>query len=152
MEDCFICDKHAGRLQVSGDCIIEDDYIYFSHIDKKGKPTYLGHIMLDLKRHAPQIGDMSEEEAAAFGIAMKRAALALQETLQAEHVYTLVSGNAVPHVHMHIIPRYTGTPETYWGPMDVYDWPDAPFGGESEIKEVTAKLQCFMKENFHANV
>ncbi|MFJ6413572.1 HIT family protein [Terribacillus saccharophilus] len=152
MENCFICDKHAGRIEVSGDRIYEDEYIYISHIDKKGKSTYLGHIMLDLKRHVAQVGDMSEGEAAAFGIAMKRAAKALQGTLQAEHVYTLVSGNAVPHVHMHIIPRYAGTPEKYWGPMDVYAWPDAPFGGELEIREVTAKLQCFMKENFRANV
>ncbi|MFS0559213.1 HIT family protein [Terribacillus sp. 179-K 1B1 HS] len=150
MGECFICDKHANRLQVSGACIFENDYIYTSHIDKQGKPTYLGHIMLDLKRHVPQIGDMTEEEAAAFGIAMKQVAKGLQEVFWAEHVYTLVSGNAVPHVHMHIIPRYAGTPEEYWGPMEVYAWPDAPFGGEAEIKHVTEKLQRFMKGNAHA--
>ncbi|SDC45335.1 Diadenosine tetraphosphate (Ap4A) hydrolase [Terribacillus halophilus] len=150
MGECFICDKHAGHLQVSGACIFEDEYIYISHIDKQGKPTYLGHIMLDLKRHVSQIGDMSEKEAAAFGIAMKRAAQGLQEVLQAEHVYTLVSGNAVSHVHMHIIPRYVGTPEEFWGPLEVHAWPDAPFGSEVEIKHVTEKLQGFMKGDAHA--
>ncbi|WP_077306119.1 HIT family protein [Terribacillus halophilus] len=147
---CFICDKHVGRIEANGDCIFEDDYIYISHIDKQNQPTYIGHIMLDLKRHVPQIGDMSEKEAEAFGVAMKRAAQALQEVLEAEHVYTLVSGNAVPHVHMHIVPRYPGTPVEYWGPMDVYDWPDVPFGNEEDIRLVSRKLQQYMSRYHHA--
>jgi histidine triad (HIT) family protein len=37
---------------------------------------------------------------------------------KAEHVYSLVSGNSVSHLHMHLTARYPNTPEEYWGPMD----------------------------------
>jgi histidine triad (HIT) family protein len=106
--------------------------------------------MLDLKRHVPQIGEMTEREAGAVGVAMKRTAQALQEVLEAEHVYTLVSGNAVPHVHMHIVPRYPGTPAEFWGPMDVYDWPDAPLGNKKDIQLVSRKFKQYMSRYHHA--
>ncbi|WP_308314902.1 HIT family protein [Bacillus sp. T33-2] len=99
-----------------------------SHIDKSGKPNYLGHLMIDLKRHVPTIGDMMMEEAQAFGMAMARVSKALMEVEKAEHIYSLVLGDSVPHLHMHLVPRYPNTPKAYWGPMEAYDWEDAPVG------------------------
>ncbi|WP_226672134.1 HIT family protein [Rossellomorea aquimaris] len=146
-KDCFICDKHAGDIETSGVCIYEDDYVYVGHIDRKGKPNYLGHIMIDLKRHAPSLADMTEEEAKRFGITMARVSKALMESEQAEHIYSLVSGNSVPHLHMHLVARYPGTPEEFWGPMEVYDWEGAPMGAGDEVVQLCTRLKAYMEKN-----
>ncbi|RIW32067.1 HIT family protein [Bacillus salacetis] len=145
MDSCFICDKHAGKINTSGVKIFEDEYVYVGHIDRNGKPNYLGHIMIDLKRHAPSLADMTEGEAEAFGVTMSRVSKALKESENAEHIYSLVSGNSVPHLHMHIVARYPGTPEEYWGPMEVYDWEDAPMGGSREVVDLCIRLKEYME-------
>lgn len=144
---CFICNKHTGGIQTSGVKIYEDEFVYVGHIDKGGKPSYLGHIMIDLKRHVPSLGDMTLEEAKAFGMIMARVSNAIRKTESAEHIYAAVSGNSVPHLHMHIIPRYPNTPEEYWGPWEVYDWPEAPFGKNEEIIQVCERVTQYLESN-----
>lgn len=145
-EECFICNKHAEGIQTSGVMIYEDDFVYVGHIDSKGQPNYLGHIMIDLKRHAPSLGDMTMDEAKAFGVIMAKVSRALRDCENAEHVYSLVSGNSVPHLHMHIVPRYRNTPKDYWGPMDVYDWEDAPMGGNDEVVDLCNRLKSYLEK------
>jgi histidine triad (HIT) family protein len=143
--DCFICNKHAGAIETSGVAIYEDDYVYVGHIDKNGMPNYLGHVMIDLKRHAPTLGDMTEEEAKAFGVMMARVSKALMDSEGAEHVYSLVSGNSVPHLHMHLVARYPNTPEEYWGPMAVYDWENAPMGDNNDVIDLCNRLKDYLE-------
>ena len=64
--DCFICKKHRGEIETDGITIYEDEFVYVGHIDNNGEPSYLGHLMIDLKRHAPTLGDMNQEEARCF--------------------------------------------------------------------------------------
>ncbi|WP_221563184.1 HIT family protein [Alkalihalobacillus sp. TS-13] len=149
MGDCFICNKHAGSIQSSGVMIYEDDYVYVGHIDRNGKPNYLGHIMIDLKRHTPTLGDMTVEEAQAFGVIMARVSKALIESEKAEHIYSLVSGNSVPHLHMHIVARYPNTPEEYWGPMEVYDWEEAPTGDNNAVIELCTRIKTYLENHAH---
>ncbi|RLQ96326.1 HIT family protein [Falsibacillus albus] len=149
MVNCFICDKHGGKIETSGVKIYEDEYVYVGHIDRSGKPNYQGHIMIDLKRHVPTLGDMNVEEAKAFGVMMSRVSKALMESEKAEHIYSLVSGNSVPHLHMHIVARYPGTPEKYWGPMDVYEWEGAPMVDNLEITALCNRIKSYLNEDGH---
>jgi histidine triad (HIT) family protein len=96
VNDCFICNKHTGNIQTSGVMIYEDEYVYVGHIDRNENPNYLGHIMIDLKRHAPTLGDMNMEEAKTFGMIIARVSKALLESENAEHIYSYVLGDAVP--------------------------------------------------------
>ncbi|MHC0039748.1 HIT family protein [Pseudoneobacillus sp. C159] len=147
MNNCFICNKHAGHIVTSGVAIYEDEYVYVGHIDREGKPNYLGHIMIDLKRHAPTLGDMSMDEAKAFGVMMARVSKALMETENAEHIYSFVSGNAVPHLHMHLVARYPGTPKEYWGASEVYDWEGAPMGDNDAVIELCSRIKTYLENN-----
>ncbi|WP_059173078.1 HIT family protein [Bacillus sp. FJAT-27445] len=144
--DCFICKKHKGLIQTVGEMIYEDDFVYVGHIDSNGKPNYLGHIMIDLKRHVPTLAEMEPEEAKAFGFIMSRVSKALKETEGAEHIYAVVSGNAVPHLHMHLVARYPGTPEEYWGPFAVYDSPTARMGDDIDVNEVCRRIGTFLEK------
>jgi diadenosine tetraphosphate (Ap4A) HIT family hydrolase len=148
-DKCFICEKHNGNIETAGVTIYEDEYVYVGHIDQNGKPNYLGHIMIDLKRHIATLGEMNKQEAMIFGWTMARVSKALQESEKAEHVYALVSGNSVPHVHMHIVARYPNTPKEHWGPMEVYDWEDAPMGNEEEVIELCLRLKEYMEDTNH---
>ncbi|MFJ7731994.1 HIT family protein [Lysinibacillus sp. NPDC097231] len=147
MDDCFICNKHAGNIQTSGVMIYEDEYVYVGHIDNNGAPNYLGHIMIDLKRHAPTLGDMTVEEAKSFGVIMARVSKAIMECEKAEHIYSFVSGNSVPHLHMHLVPRYPNTPKQYWGPSAVYDWEEAPMGDNKEVVKLCTRIKTYIENN-----
>lgn len=147
MNDCFICKKHAGTIETSGVMIYEDEYVYVGHIDSNGKPNYLGHIMIDLKRHAPTLAEMTIEEAKAFGVMMARVSKALKESENAEHIYSFVSGDSVPHLHMHIVARYPNTPREHWGPWEVYDWKDAPMGDNNDLIELCNRIKNHLEKN-----
>lgn len=144
-ESCFNCNKHQGKIQTAGGAIYEDDYVYVGHIDSNGKPNYLGHLRIDLKRHVPTLGDMNVEEASAFGVTMAKISRALKESEGAEHIYAVVSGNSVPHVHMHIIPRYPDTPKEFWAPFAVYDSPNARMGDESEVVSLCERIKTYLE-------
>jgi histidine triad (HIT) family protein len=146
-ENCFICNKHAGNIKTSGVMIYEDEFVYVGHIDREGNPNYLGHIMIDLKRHAPTLADMTVEEAQAFGVIMNKVSKALRDSENAEHIYAFVSGNSVPHLHMHIVARYPNTPKEYWGPSEVYDWEDAPMGDNHEVVKLGKRLKAYLEDS-----
>ena len=149
MSDCFICNKHSGTIQTSGVKIYEDDFVYVGHIDRNGDPNYLGHIMIDLKRHVPTLGDMNMEEARVFGMTMAKVSQALMECEGAEHIYSYVLGDAVPHLHMHIVPRYPGTPKEYWGPNAVYDWEGAPMGDNDDVVALCTRIRTYLENQPH---
>ena len=149
MEECFICNKHDGTIKVAGNSIFEDEYIYVGHIDNNGKPNYLGHLMIDLKRHVPTLAEMNPEEAKAFGVIMARLSKALKEVEKAEHVYALVSGNTVPHLHTHLVARYSNTPEQYWGPFAVYDAPNARMGEDNDVLQLCYRIKDYLETNPH---
>lgn len=146
-EGCFICNKHAGKIETAGVTIYEDEFVYVGHMDRNGKQNYLGHIMIDLKRHAPTLAEMTMEEAAAFGMIMAKVSKALKESEKAEHIYSFVAGDAVPHLHMHLVARYPNTPKEYWGPWDVYDWDGAPMGDNNDVISLCNRLKVYMENN-----
>ena len=147
-DDCFVCRKHKGLESVPGGVIFENELIYISHAQLWGGETdhYLGHLFVEPKRHAPQLGDLTKAEAEAVGFYTSLVARALVQTEGAVHVYSFVIGDHVPHVHVHVIGRYPGAPREYWGPR-VDDWPDAPRGGEAKIEQVAARIRAFLLEN-----
>ncbi|MED3550769.1 HIT family protein [Cytobacillus praedii] len=147
MNECFVCNKHSGAIKTAGVQIYENEYVYIGHIDRNGEPNYLGHIMIDLKRHAPTLGDMTADEAKAFGLMMARVSKALMESEQAEHVYAVVSGNTVPHLHLHLVARYPNTPKEFWGPWEVYDWGDAPMGDNTDVVALCTRIKTYLENN-----
>jgi diadenosine tetraphosphate (Ap4A) HIT family hydrolase len=50
----------------------------------------------------------------------------------------------VPHLHVHLVPRYPGTPREYWSPLTLDEWPDAEHGGPDEIANRVARLRALV--------
>lgn len=72
-----------------------------------------GHVLVALKRPAATILDLSEDEAADLFRTVHKIARAVQAAFEPEGI-TLLQANrpagwqTVPHIHVHVVPRYTG--------------------------------------------
>ena len=106
--------------------------------------------MIDIKRHVPSLAELTEEEAKAFGLITSRVSKALKSE-GAEHIYAFVSGNGVPHMHMHIIPRYPNTPKEFWSPTEVAGWTGAPHGGSQQIQNYVKRIRKYMVNEYAYN-
>jgi len=145
--ECFVCRKHSGEIFVPGGALYQDDHIYISHsqIAEKEKVHYLGHLIIEPKRHVSDISELTDNEAKTIGLFITKVAKALIQTQGMEHIYTFVIGDAVPHVHVHVIGRYPGAPKEYWG-TKVDEWPNAPKGGEMEISQLVDRMRTYISE------
>jgi len=139
---CFVCRKHRGLEHVPGGAIFQNSLVYVSHAQLWGEEIthYLGHLFVEPRRHVPELAALSAEEAREIGLCVSVSAQAIQAVCRAEHVYSFVIGDHVPHVHVHVIGRYPGAPREYWGPR-VDEWPGAPRGGAEEIEALAGKLR-----------
>jgi histidine triad (HIT) family protein len=140
VSDCLICRAHADPEAL----IIEwGEHVVVTHLAPAETDTvYLGYLFLEARRHVPELGDLTPEEAAAVGAAAARWSRALQAVTGAEHVYSAVIGHGVAHFHQHLIPRYPGTPREFWW-TQVDEWPDAPRGSKADAAALVERLRGF---------
>lgn len=110
---CMACDVVAGRLAAPGGVIYENEYWMLDHAVS---PVPLdGFLILKPKRHVEHIGELTPEEAAAFGPLLRAAYAALREVTGAEKVHVTSFGEAVRHVHWYLLPRRAGMPASATG-------------------------------------
>ena len=109
MADCTFCRILSGESPAS--FVYRDDLVAaFMDI----QPVNLGHLLIVPIRHAPLMGDVTAEEAAAMMRVARRATAALRaSTLKCEGInYFLADGEAamqeVFHAHLHVFPRFKG--------------------------------------------
>lgn len=140
--DCLICRKQRGKFSFPGGPVYQDDLVFASHAHLSSEETeqYLGWLVLETRRHTPDLASLNEREAQRVGAVARLIARALETELEAEKVYAFIIGEGVAHFHMHLVPRYPGTPREYWG-VRVDQWPDAPRAGERAIAELCDKLR-----------
>lgn len=142
--DCLVCRELRGDVAVPGGFLWEEREAVAYHtppLDEIGNPRpYLGHLQIVTRRHVARLGDLTDEESAAVGRAAARLAQALTRAAGAEWVYAAVIGTGVPHFHLHLVPRYPGTPpDVAWYEVD--EWADAPHGGAEEIGRLVERLK-----------
>jgi len=147
---CFVCRKQRERGSLlPGGPVAEDDLVMLSHVvtpdvlGRAGTKAYLGHLIAEPRRHAPGMADLTDAEARAVGLLCTRASRALREVAGAEHVYLAVIGDGVQHLHVHLMPRFPGTPREYWWTR-VDEWPEARRGGTDEIAALVRELRLYL--------
>jgi diadenosine tetraphosphate (Ap4A) HIT family hydrolase len=108
-DDCLLCRLVDGRLETSR--VFEDDDVV-AFVDHQ--PVNPGHVLVVPRRHAALLDDLDEDLGAAVWRVGHRLSRALRRTdLRCEGVNLfLADGEAafqeVPHVHLHVFPRYAG--------------------------------------------
>lgn len=111
--NCILCDILEGKKQ--GHFIYEDEN-YVALLDKY--PIDVGHSLVMPRKHYEKIVDMSEEMVGELFSKIPKIAKAVLKATNAD-AFSIGQNNGraakqiIPHVHVHIIPRYE-TKGTVW--------------------------------------
>jgi diadenosine tetraphosphate (Ap4A) HIT family hydrolase len=76
-----------------------------------------GYACLVFRRHVVDLHDLSESEGTGFMRDVRRLSAAVHAVTGAAKLNYEVHGNTIPHLHMHVYPRYAGDPFE-GGPID----------------------------------
>jgi diadenosine tetraphosphate (Ap4A) HIT family hydrolase len=95
--NCELCREDGGEV------LWRDG---FCRIVLAGDPHYPGFCRVILGRHVAEMTDLEDAERARLMRAVFATERALRETLAPDKVNLASLGNAVPHVHWHVIPRF----------------------------------------------
>ncbi len=108
MNDCIFCKIVAG--EIPNYTIYEDEHsLAFLDIS----PQAMGHTVVIPKKHFTNLGEIDDTNFADLMLATKKAAEKIQEVLNPDGFNIgwndrPAGGQAVAHIHMHIMPRWDG--------------------------------------------
>jgi len=142
---CFICDKHQRGADVPGGVLHRDDLVYAGHVHPLDGPTAaLGYLVVEPLRHVAALGDLTDDEAARIGVVANRLSRLVREVAGAEHVYAFVFGDTIPHLHVHLAPRYPGSPAHLQGlgAVGIQRSVDVPRGDRAAVDELCDRLRA----------
>ena len=91
-----------------------------------------GWMIMIAKRHVSGPGYFDDGEALQFGVALRHFARVLEQVTGALRIYTAALGEAVPHFHCHLVPRYSDAPKIGW---NLFDLQRAAKAGEVVVPE-----------------
>jgi histidine triad (HIT) family protein len=136
--DCIFCKIINGEIPSVK--VYEDDRV-FAFLDIN--PLNAGHVLVIPKAHAETIHDISKDDFVAVAGATHRLAAAMNKALRPEGINLMqLNGKAanqvVPHLHVHIVPRWAGDGLT------ICKW-ELVSGDMEEIKAVGEKIRRAMK-------
>ena len=141
-EDCLVCQEQRLTVPVPGGLLAATDEVVAFHLPPwppSAEEVFLGYLMVTSRRHVPGFADLDDVEAAAVGRWIARLSRAL-ESLGAERVYVAVTGHGVPHLHVHLLPRWPGTPsDVAW--LHVDDWEGARRGDFAAAERMAGDVQ-----------
>jgi histidine triad (HIT) family protein len=112
MDPCYFCELARGK---AGWNVLVEDPLTMTVLN--GRQFEPGQSIVFPKRHAPTVLDLSPHEAAAVMLAAQKIAAAITRAHSPEAMLLyqnngILSGQEVPHFHMHVVPR---TPGSDWG-------------------------------------
>ena len=76
-----------------------------------------GYAWLPVRRHVVELHELTDSEGAAYMRDIRRVSRAIAAATGAVELNYEVHGNTVPHLHLHVFPRYPGDPFE-GGPID----------------------------------
>ncbi len=135
MVSCIFCDIINGKLPCH---LIHKDDNHIVILDKY--PIDIGHTLIITKKPYVKLTDMSVKEIGELFSKVPKIVDAIIKATNAD-AFSIAQNNGkaakqiVPHVHVHIIPRYNAT-GTLWTHRKVID--------EHELTELAKKIRSFV--------
>ena len=133
--DCIFCDILHGNKQ--GHLIYEDES-HFAILDKY--PIDVGHSLVIPKKHHERITDMTSSDVGLLFSHVPKIARAILKATNAD-AFSLGQNNGraakqiIPHVHVHIIPRYNHK-GTIWTKRNI--------GNDNELALLARKIKSYI--------
>ncbi|MDL1971073.1 MAG: HIT family protein [Candidatus Desulfofervidaceae bacterium] len=134
MPDCIFCKIVQGEIPATK--VYEDSQVLaFMDIN----PLNKGHTLVIPKRHAETIWEISPEDLTSVIQVAQKVALAIEKGLNPDGLTVVqlnkkAAGQVVPHLHIHLIPRFENDGLT------ISKWEPVP-GDMDEIKQVAELIK-----------
>ena len=110
---CLACAIARGEARPPGGVVWRaDGFVVHGVADPSPLP---GWLVLTSERHVRAFDDLAHHELSRLGPLAARVARAQRAALGAEHVYAFALGDVLRHFHLHLVPRFPGTPERLRG-------------------------------------
>ena len=93
-------------------------------------------------RHVAEPTELSDEEAAAYWLEVLRVGRAIERVLRPVKLNYDTLGNSMPHLHTHVVPRYSDDPRPGW-PFPFPDEDPPPIEEEAFRRDVEALRALF---------
>jgi len=107
--NCPLCDTAGGTV------LCQDD---FCRIVLADEPDHPGFLRVILNAHVQEMTDLPAADQQALLRVVMAAEAALREVMAPDKINLASLGNVVPHLHWHVIPRFTDDPHfpnPVWG-------------------------------------
>ena len=134
---CFYCDEHhEGREAIMykvGQMKAGTLYLFKAQAHK-------GRCVLALKSHHRELWECEPQERADFAEDLARASKAIQDLWGCTKLNLASFGDANPHLHFHIVPKYEGGFE-FGGNFQITN-PEPVYLREEEYQEMIAALRA----------
>ena len=132
--ECIFCKIIIGEIPAVK-VMDEERIVAFMDIN----PSSKGHMLVVPKNHAENIFEIPEDDIAALGKAVKRCAIAVKAAVNAEGITILqlngkASDQIVPHLHVHIIPRWKNDG------LQISNW-EMKTGDMEEIADIAQEIK-----------
>lgn len=138
--ECLFCKFIKKEIDVSP--IYEDDKTFvildIAPASKKG-----GHVLVMPKNHYELVYEMSDEDAKAVALTIKKiskAILKFGEGMNVVQNNKKAAGQYVPHVHFHLIPRFENDGIT------IEKWDAEKYTSEEEMHQMKEKIRNLLKD------
>jgi diadenosine tetraphosphate (Ap4A) HIT family hydrolase len=132
-EDCPLCADPSKECEIIGDLEVTRAYLQRS-------ASFRGYCVLVLKRHAVELDDLSADERRALMEDIALVARAVRAVCKPRKLNYEILGNMVPHIHVHIIPRYETDPA--WDRAAWFALPDESSLSDEEYAALADELRA----------
>jgi diadenosine tetraphosphate (Ap4A) HIT family hydrolase len=138
---CAICKNIASAAQ---GYLFETDEWLLRH---SAETNIEGYLILEARRHILDLSQATEKEIASYGPILALATRAIRRVVAPEKVYTFTLAEAVPHLHVHLIPRSSDMPKA-WRGRGIMTYPLTPSVNAATLPQVCQTLRAELKRQF----
>jgi histidine triad (HIT) family protein len=134
--DCLFCAIAAGA-EASHVVLDETDVIAF--LDHR--PVFKGHVLVIPRVHFVTLPELPAELLAPLFGAVSRCCTAVVEALGAQGSWVAennIVSQAVPHLHVHVVPRTKGDG------LRGFFWPRVKYDGEAEMADYATRIRAVL--------
>jgi len=127
MDECKFCQIAQKKIK---------DYVFWEDKDftafLENNPANPGHCMIIPKKHRDYVFDLDDDLYLKLFKTAKKISKLLKTTMNAKRIGMAISGFAVPHIHLHIVPLHN--------PNELFDPKKFTKGKPEELTKVQNKL------------
>ena len=151
-DPCFFCEAVLGNVEKG---IVEDVGLALTLVN--GRQFSPGQVIVIPRRHAPTLFDLTDDEADTITKSVRRVAVAIERGYGPDGMLLyqnngIVSGQEIPHFHMHVVPLYEESGTWNSGPPHIAAIEGWKFRRPEGSIEVTAAQEREIAERIRTHL